>query len=86
MTYVCRSPFSTFSLIFKINVPVGLRTRRNSIARGKNHETYSSGFTPPYVFARLSAYGGEVTMRSTELSLTSFKTSRQSPKTMFDLI
>ena len=47
------------SLMFRTNVPDGLRTLKNSPARGRNQSTYSLGSIPPYVLDRRSAYGGE---------------------------
>jgi hypothetical protein len=53
---------------------------------GKNHSTYLSGRIPPQVSARLSAYGGDVKIKSIELSESSFSFSRQSPKIKFAFI
>src|SRR5437867_12018780 len=65
--------------MFKTKVPLGLRTRRNSFARAKNQSTYWLGLIPPYARARLSAYGGEVTIRSKNPFGYSRRTSAQSP-------
>ncbi len=46
-TYVWRSPLTAFSLMLRINVPLGLKTRCSSFALGRNHSTYSSGLIPP---------------------------------------
>ena len=58
---------------------VGLRTLNNSVLIGRNHSTYLSGCIPPYVDLRWSEYGGEVTIKSIELSSRVFRTSKQSP-------
>src|SRR6056297_3399831 len=49
ITYVCRSPFITFSLMFNMKVPVGFNTLNNSPEIGRNQSTYLFGCTPPYV-------------------------------------
>lgn len=48
-TYVLRSPFCTFSFIFRMKVPDGFRTRNNSLVIGRNQFTYLSTGIPPYV-------------------------------------
>src|SRR5437867_13017038 len=65
--------------MFKTKVPLGLRTRRNSFARAKNQSTYWLGLIPPYARARLSAYGGDVTIRSKNPFGYSRRTSAHSP-------
>src|SRR5712664_3906926 len=46
MTYVSRSPAVTCSLILRMNVPVGLRTRSSSAEIGINQSTYSLALIP----------------------------------------
>ena len=86
ITYVWRSPLTAFSFMLRINVPSGLKTRRNSFARGKNHSTYSFGLIPPYVLLLLSAYGGDVIIKLKKLSGYCLSTSKQSPFSIFDFI
>src|SRR3989337_888256 len=83
ITYVCRSPFTARSLMFKINEPLGCNTLLSSREIGRNQSTYFLIGTPPYVDFLLSAYGGEVTMRLIVPLGIVLSISAQSPKVDF---
>src|SRR2546423_7487851 len=65
--------------MLRTNEPSSFRTCFSSAPTGRNHSTYLSGWTPPYVSLRLSAYGGDVMIKSTQASGSVGNTSRQSP-------
>ncbi len=67
------------SLMLSTKEPVGFSTRCIPAARSTNHGTWSSGRMPPQVWERASAWGGDVTIRSTKSAGIRCMTSGQSP-------
>src|SRR6266446_7684841 len=63
----------------KMKVPLRVRAQRNSFGRAKTSPRTDFDLIPPYMRARLSAYGGEVTIRSKNSFGYSRRTSAQSP-------